>query len=89
MLDAREMECARVAALMMLEYEAWLHSAPGHCPHGYQGTTGSEVIDTAARGDVRKWADIAHFAIDIAQEMRGCTAVQARYRAQKARQRAA
>jgi hypothetical protein len=82
MTDAR---CIRRAALAMLRYEGWLAVRPTSNGDKYPGESACAVITAHVGGCIHRWAAIAGPAIELAAEMRGCSATARRIRGQRAK----
>jgi hypothetical protein len=80
-----DIHCVRKAALAMLRYESWLIVRPTSNGDKYPGETADAVITAHTGGDIHAWAAIAGPAIELAGEMRGCSATARRVRGQRAK----
>jgi hypothetical protein len=78
-------QCARRAALAMLRYESWLTVRPTSNGDRFPGETADAIIDAHTGGCIHRWAAIAGPAIELAGEMRGCSATARRIRGQRAK----
>jgi hypothetical protein len=78
-------QCIRHAALAMLRYEGWLLVRPTSNGDKYPGESASAIIDAHTGGEIHAWAAIAGPTIELATEIRGCSATAQRVRGQRAK----